>query len=174
MLADSNWANVTAARRMGLQTHYGNVLSETAEDEIDLYGIGRLLALTPNDEVNALAALHFGDVFGRASVYQLPLGDKPSGRRREGIPQHLRGRWVFREDATYEHLAARMRAGAVIKRTGISEEFDYDAFMQRYGASAIPLFIVRGPRDVEICTVAKPISPKPGHTLISLVDPKSE
>lgn len=25
--------------------------SETAEDEIDLHGIGRLLALTPNDEV---------------------------------------------------------------------------------------------------------------------------
>ena len=51
VLVDSNWANVTAARRMGLQTHYGNVLSETAEDEIDLHGIGRLLALTPNDEV---------------------------------------------------------------------------------------------------------------------------
>lgn len=54
---------------------------------------------------------------------------------------------------------------------GISEEFDYDVFMQRYGASAIPLFIVHGPGDVVICTVAKPLSPKLGHTLMSLVDP---
>ena len=79
-----------------------------------------------------LAAPHFGDVFGRAGVYQLPLGLSPSGRRRQGIPQ------------------------------------------QRYGASAIPLFIVRGPGDVVICTVAKPLSPKLGHTLISLVDPNDE
>jgi hypothetical protein len=46
--------------------------------------------------------------------------------------------------------------------------------MQRYRASAIPLFIVRGPGDVVICTVAKPLPPKPGHTLISLVDPNDE
>ena len=73
VLADSNWANVTAARRQGLRTCYTNVLTEGAleEIEIELDGVGRLLALTPNDEVNALATLHFADLFDRAQMYQL-------------------------------------------------------------------------------------------------------
>ena len=170
VLVDSNWANITTARRDGLKAYYLNILDEGVEDEVDLYGLGRLLSLTPNDEVNALAALHFGDLFGRANVYQLPLGDHPSGKRRESIPEHLRGRWVFRGDATHELLRTRVQAGATIKRTNLTEEFTYDAFLERYGESAIPLFTISGKGDVSIMTVANPPTPKAGQTLISLVD----
>ena len=38
---------------------FGADLSEGVLDEINLYGIGRLAAVTSNDEANALAALHF-------------------------------------------------------------------------------------------------------------------
>lgn len=173
VLVDSNWTNVTTARRDGLTAYYLNILDESVEDEIDLYGIGRLLSLTTNDEVNALAALHFGELFGRANVFQLPLGDHPSGKRRESIPEHLRGRWVFRQDATHEFMQARVRAGATIKRTNLTEEFTYQDFIERYGESAIPLFILRG-GDVSIMTVANPPTPKAGQTLISLVDEPEE
>jgi len=173
VLVDSNWTNVTTARRDGLTAYYLDILDEGVEDEIDLYGIGRLLSLTPNDEVNALAALHFGDLFGRANVFQLPLGDHPSGKRRESIPEHLRGRWVFRQDATHEFIRARVQAGATIKRTNLTEEFTYQDFVERYGESAIPLFIIRG-GDVSIMTVANPPTPKAGQTLISLVDDPKE
>ena len=174
VLVDSNWANVTAARRAGLKAHYLNVLDEGAVDEVDLYGIGRLLAMTPNDEVNALAALHFGEVLGRANVYQLPLGDKPSGKRRESIPEHLRGRWVFRRDATHEFMSARIQAGATIKRTNLTDEYTYEDFLERYGESAIPLFTLRGRGNVSIMTVANPPTPKAGQTLTSLVDEPEE
>ncbi|MEE8134991.1 MAG: sodium:proton antiporter [Gemmatimonadales bacterium] len=173
VLVDSNWTNVTTARRDGLTAYYLNILDEGVEDEIDLYGIGRLLSLTTNDEVNALAALHFGELFGRANVFQLPLGDHPSGKRRETIPEHLRGRWVFRQDATHEFMQARVRAGGTIKRTNLTEEFTYQDFIERYGESAIPLFIIRG-GDVSIMTVANPMTPKAGQTLISLVDEPEE
>ena len=68
VLVDSNWANVTAARKAGLSAYYANVLSEELLYDIQLDDIGRLLALTPNDEVNSLAALHFVDIFGRSEV----------------------------------------------------------------------------------------------------------
>ena len=171
VLVDSNWTNVTTARRTGLRAHYMNILAEDAVDEIDLYGIGRLLALTPNDEVNALAALHFGEVFGRSNVYQLPLGDSPSGTRRDDIPEHLRGRWVFRRDATHEYLSGRLRKGGAIKRTKLSDTFDRTAFAERYGEDAIPLLIVRARGDVSVVTVTNPPSAKPGDTLVSIVDP---
>ncbi|MDZ7681462.1 MAG: NAD-binding protein [Fodinibius sp.] len=72
LVADSNWKHIYRAKDMGLKTYHGNVLSEFALEEIDLDGIGRMLSLTPNDEVNSLAALRFGDIFGRSHVFQLP------------------------------------------------------------------------------------------------------
>ncbi|HCT55196.1 MAG TPA: hypothetical protein DF712_22335, partial [Balneola sp.] len=47
LLADSNWDNVSTARKSGIDTYYGNILSEYAADEIDLEGIGKMLSLTP-------------------------------------------------------------------------------------------------------------------------------
>src|SRR5690606_17317593 len=43
-LVDSRWPNVTHARQDGLATHFGSILSERVLDEVNLYGIGRLLA----------------------------------------------------------------------------------------------------------------------------------
>mgnify|MGYP006173109369 CR=1 FL=1 len=47
----------------GLRAHRGSILAEFIEDELDLVGIGRLLATTPNDEVNALADVSPGFVW---------------------------------------------------------------------------------------------------------------
>ncbi|KPJ97265.1 MAG: hypothetical protein AMS20_17230, partial [Gemmatimonas sp. SG8_28] len=171
ILADSNWGNVSAARRDGLRTQYANVLTEQALEhlELQLDGIGRLLALTPNDEVNALAALHFGEIFDSSHTFQLPPRDQEV--EAGGIPKHLRGRYLFRPDATYEQLIGRFRSGAVIKVNRLTDEFDFEAFRELYGETAIPLFTIRESGEVLIMTVQSPPTPKPGHTLISLVDP---
>lgn len=172
VLADSNWTNVTAARREGLRAHYLNALAERAVDEMDLGGVGRVLALTPNDEVNALVALHFGEVFGRSNVYQLPTGDEHKGGRRQTIPTHLRGRLLFGSNATFEHLSSRYRNGWIVKKTNLTDEFDYADFREYYGDAAIPMFLIRDRSDVAIFTENNPPTPRAGHVLISLVEPK--
>lgn len=171
VLADSNWGNVSAARRAGIRANYLDVLSEHAVDEMDLGGVGRVLALTSNDEVNALAALHFGEVFGRANVFQLPTIAEQKGGRRQGIPQHLRGRFLFSKDATYEALANQFQSGAIIKKNRLTDEFDFDDFRERY-PDAISLVLIRSTDDVALFTATDPPSPKPGHLVISLVVPR--
>ena len=59
VLVDSNRSNVKAARMAELRAHEANALGDFIDEELDLQGIGRMLALTPNDEVNALAAQRF-------------------------------------------------------------------------------------------------------------------
>jgi hypothetical protein len=173
LLADSNWGNVAAARRAGLRAHYANVLTERALErlELELDGIGRILALTPNDEVNALTVIHFGDVFERAQTYQVAV-KKREGKQQPDIPQHLRGRYLFRADATHEHLSARFVSGAVVKTNKLTEEFDFDGFRSLYGDSAIPLFAIGESGRVQVLTAEAPTVPKVGQTLISLVDPQ--
>ena len=74
----------------------------------------------------------------------------------------------------HEFLSTRIQAGATIKRTNLTEEFTYDAFLERYGASAIALFTISGRGEVSIMTVANPPTPKAGQILISLVDEPEE
>ena len=121
-LVDTNRGLVAQARLAGLSTFYGNVLSEEADEGLELGGLGKLLALTPNDEVNTLAALHFAELFGRADVFQLCPPDAPA------TSAEMRGRELFHADAHFDDLEQRVAAGARIKRTPLTDEFDFEAF----------------------------------------------
>ena len=169
-LVDTNWSNISAARMNGLPTHYGNILSEETLESLDLIGIGRLLALTRNNEANSLAAVHFIETFGRAEVYQLPPGTNGPASFDETTP-HLRGRYLFGPEITYSYLADRLAAGATLKVTSLTREFDYSAFRSLYGESVTPLFIINEARQLVVATVSQPLAPRTGHTLISLFGP---
>jgi NhaP-type Na+/H+ or K+/H+ antiporter len=170
LLVDNNRGNASAARLEGLPTAFTSVLSEDALDGVAQSGLGRLLALTPDDEVNALAALHFREPFGRAEVYQLPPR-KGGSPRVESAPPHLRGRYLFAPGATYDALDARFAAGHVVKVTRLSEEFDWAAFRERYGEDALLLFLVPEPGLLQVSVADRPPSPRPGQTVIGLVRP---
>ncbi len=173
-LVDSNWANVSAARQEGLKSYYQNILIEDLSEDIELDGIGRLLAVTPNDEVNSLAALHFIEDFGRSQVYQLPKVSKFSAKSEESIPQHLRGRLLFGPEATFAYLDQKFASGATLKKTPLTGEFSYESFKKFYGDKALPMFIIR--KDNTLIVLASDTTPKPmaGQFLISLVDKGTE
>lgn len=170
LLVDTNQRELVAARMEGLPTFWASVLSEYARDELELGGIGRLLAMTPNDEVNALACQEFLDFFGRAEVYQLPT-KAISTERREPVSTHRLGRRLFAVDLTYHRLAERFAEGATVKTTPLTAEFDYRAFRDRYADTATVLFSIDETGRVTIATVDSPLNPRPGHRLISLISP---
>lgn len=173
-LVDSNWGNVSAARQEGLKSYYQNILIEDLSEDIELDGIGRLLAVTPNDEVNSLAALHFIEDFGRSQVYQLPKVSKFSAKSEESIPQHLRGRLLFGPEATFSYLDQKFTSGATLKKTPLTGEFSYESFKEHYGDKALPMFIIRKDNTLVVLTSDSTPKPMPGQFLISLVDKGTE
>jgi NhaP-type Na+/H+ or K+/H+ antiporter len=173
LLIDSSWSNVQTARMAGVPSHHASILSEHVVDQIDLGGIGRLLALTSNDEVNSLAALQFSDLFGRAAVYRLaPKGEQSS--RTKTASHLLRGRLLFAEPTTFDELNARVAAGATVKRTKLTEAFTLESFHAQHGSDARILFVVGDQGQVKICAVDEPPAPKAGQTIVSLVTPQPE
>jgi len=166
-LADTNRDNIRHARLAGLPSYYGSSLTEGALDHIELGGIGKLLALTANDEVNSLTGLNFSEVFGADSVYQLPPGDLATASD-ESLPgRHLRGRFLFRTDAGYWQLTERFDAGAYVKTTGLTDTFGYEEFLQHY-PDAVPLFIL-GDQKLSVVTVDGSEVPGPGQTIMAIV-----
>lgn len=172
-LVDSNRQNVTAARLDGLRTRHGNILSESLQEELNLGGLGRLLAMTPSDEVNSLAALAFTETFERAGVFQLPTAQVSTRTKGTGGENRAAGRRLFAPDATYDELTRRLTAGATIKKTLLTDEFDFDAFREQYGARAIVLFVVGKSGRISVCTSEEPLNAVSGQKLISLVDVES-
>lgn len=170
LVVDASWTNISTARMAEVPTFYGNILSQYALDEIDLGGIGHLMALTSDDEFNSLAVLQFANVFGRANIFQLPSESEEKGAK-DAVSQHLRGRLLFDPKITYHYLSGRFAAGAIIKTTGLTEEFDYDAFQTYYGGTAVPFFMIDQNGNLTVFATDNPPKPRPGQKLISLVTP---
>ncbi|HRW05347.1 MAG TPA: cation:proton antiporter [Caldilineaceae bacterium] len=165
-LIDSNQQNVIHARLQGLDIEHGNLLSTFVEETLDIDGIGRLLALTSNDEANALACQHFEDEFGSENVYQLQPS-RPTGK------QHTRnlvplGRLLFADDATYGNLEQMVQRGATIKRTLLTSQFTFSDYRTRHPADqALVLMAIQG-KQVIIPTADQPLQPQAGWELLSL------
>jgi len=171
-LVDSDYFRVREARMAGLPARYGSPVTERVEQDIDLRGIGRLLAVGANDDANSLAALHFAGIFGRSSVYQLHPEPPTLPRLESAAPAHLRGRTLFREKVTYMELERRYRDGARIRRTRLSDEFTMEDFLDKHGDRALPLFLIQneGTRLYVFSTGDQPAF-KPGDIMLSLVLP---
>lgn len=171
ILVDTNPFNAQQARAAGLPTFQGSALADDLREDIVLAGVGRLLAMTPNDEVNALTAMEWAEIFDRAEVYQLPPHRANDGQALTTTPA-LRGRPLFKQGATYEHLMERLSAGARIETTIIAPEQVEHPTRRRQAVTdnSIPLFMIGDDGALIIITADRPVSKRPGRLLISLTD----
>ena len=175
MLIDANRDHVAAARLEGRTAHYANVRSDYVLEQLPLDGIGRLLALLPNDEVNALAAMHFQSLFGRQEVYVLPrVGQDDVADSSERMRSDAAGRVLFGPGLDYAELDDRWRWGARFKWTNITEEFGFEDFRELHGNRAVPLALADGAGRLRFWTAEKPLEPAVGDRLLSLAEEPSE
>lgn len=109
LLIDTDPYNVTRAIAGGLTARRMSALAEEAAENLDLRGIGRMLSMTSNDEVNALSTGRFARVFGRREVFQLAPGKRRSGQN--AVPDEYLGRIIGINGLTYDRLDERSRQG---------------------------------------------------------------
>ncbi len=173
MLVDSNWMHVTAAMGEGLRARHGNVLSPLLADEIELSKIGKLFAVTSNDEVNSLAALHFSDVLDRSEVYQLSPAAGGDGGSDIAVPRRLRGRILFDLSLTYARLSRLFEAGGTIEKLTVEEGFSMDEFAASATATIVPLFLLR-PGQLLVFTADMKPTARQGSVLVYLKVSASE
>lgn len=167
-LIDSDWENIRRSRMSGLPCLYGSALAEQTHEEIDFSGIGKLLAVTSNNEVNSLACLHFAEEFGKQEVYQLPFSAAKEGRH-EVVPMSHRGRLLFGPELSHAPLTELMQGQPRVKKTKLTKEFDYGSFRAEHGEAASPLFVLKPNGTVLVCTVKGLPDPRPGDLILSIV-----
>lgn len=168
LLLDSNYRSVAESRLAGLQAHHGNALLEDTLEGVDLGGIGRMVAMTSNDEVNTLAVLRYPEIFGRSEVYQLPSAGGESYK----TPSHLRGRILFGTQTTYDFLEEQIAGGASVKGTPLTNSFTYEEYLAE-NQGAIPLGLIMQGNRLTLFTADIQPHPRPGQTILSLAPANS-
>jgi hypothetical protein len=167
LLIDTNPASVQSAQMEDLPVVQANIASDYILDEINLVGIGRMLAMTSNDEVNSLAVLSFRELFDRSELYQLP---PRVIRGVEAVSRPLQGRLLFAQDLTHRAIADRFAAGAIIEKITLSEDFGFPAFKKAYGDQGTPLFLITENRELFPFTLDVDLAPQPGQSILCLID----
>lgn len=166
LVVDTNYEKLSTARMAGLTTQRASIVSEYTVEEMDLAGLGRLIALTPNDEVNSLGCQEFRQEFGTANVFQLTPRDIDSSHR-VTTSEHLRGRYPFSSAPTYDQIENLVARGAIVKKSPLTENFKLTEFRERYGSDAIILFVIHENNTFDVFTDEMKL--KAGDKLISLV-----
>ncbi|RME87234.1 MAG: hypothetical protein D6785_02305 [Planctomycetota bacterium] len=170
LVADTNPYYIHKARINGIPGYLGNVLWEEALEEMDLSGLGKVLAFTANDEVNTLACMHFRDIFGRANVYQL----SPEKERNQGeFNPNLQGRILFQEGLSLEKIRELKNQGYIFKKTHITDQFTYQDFQDQHQNQAIPLFLLDTKGNLQV--ISKDEKPDfEGKVVIALTPPAAK
>lgn len=169
LLCDSSWDNIRAARMEGLETFFGNPVSEYADQHLELVGIGHLLALSPQRELNVIASMRYRPEFGANNVYALLSRTETTSSEKHQISAQHRGFTLFDDDITYSKLASLISTGAQIHKTKLTEEFDFYKFLEANAGEAIPLFAVGPKGKLETFVAQGKFVPGPGWTVLSLL-----
>jgi len=171
LLVDANKAHIAEAKSEGLEAIQGDILSQKIQDEIKERDIGRLLAVTPNDEVNLLAAIEYSESFGKSGVYLLTPGSK-SKAFQELLAKYRVGRFLFNPTATFDYITARFVSGSSIKVIVIDHDFDFKKFQEDY-PKAIPLFFITMSKKLIVISKDKPINPLPGYKFYCIMSERN-
>jgi len=173
LVVDNQWPNISAARIAGLQTYFARSFSDFISDEVELGGIGRLLALTPSYELNSLVTLHYLDVFGRKDLYQISCEGIREAEAEPTAP-HLCGRYVFGREVSFDDVSRMFDAGASVRVTKLTPEFDYQAFTAR-NPDALPFCIIDEVGRTTVFAADADPKPRPGQKIVAIIQaPVSE
>ncbi len=169
LLVDTNWGRIRKARMEKLQTFYGNPVSEQADRNLDLVGMGRMLALSAHNSLNTLACMHYRMEFGRNEVFTVQTASETELSDARKASPHLAGKALFGREITFSGLSALLAKGWKIRSTGLTDSFTFESYAQQYENRFVPLFAVSARGKLEIFTPEKEVHPLPGWTIISLI-----
>ncbi len=168
ILADSSAFNVEQAHNDGLRAYHRDVLTDSIMDEVDFSGIGHVLSLTPNDEVNSLASLHFKDVFDSHSIYQLAHPDEKENP--DVVQSRFGGQTLFGSDITYEKLSLSFSTGAKLYTVDVVDVEQFSSKLDQF----IPLFVITPTKELLIWTADEPPILQVDQTVIGILNEEDE
>ena len=174
LTTDSTWENIRLARMDGLETYFGNPVSEHADRNLNLSGLGKLLAMSGRLNLDTLACLRFKSEFGVNNIYELKTTREKHTEDKHIVSTKHRGYELFSEDADYGNLAYRLRNQAEIKSTQLSDEFTFEQYLKKYEGGIVPMFAIDDKQRLHVFVANDEMQPEPGWAIIAMIDKEND
>jgi len=174
--SDTSWSKVRKARQSGFEAYHGNPTSGHAEENLDLQGIGKLLALSSSRDMNALAGIHFTGEFGSNAVFTLESASDDDVFERFDPANRHRANPLFDSKLSYSMLKRMLREGEVrhvVLPEPAKKEETPNAVADLIAQEEIKMFAINKDRKLFIYGSGEPFTPKAGWTIIVLTPPNS-
>ncbi|AVF72845.1 MULTISPECIES: cation:proton antiporter [Vibrio] len=171
LMTDSNWEYISQVRMLGLDYYYGNPISSHADDNLNLIGIGQVVALTPDQHFNIMACMQFVDEFGEDKVHCLQkVKTNSNDSEKHSVAQEYHGKLLMGGNVSYTQLASMLSRGAEVKHTKLSDNFTYQDYLAHHkGSSVVPLFHVEEKGKIQFCDDPEQFEPTTTSTVVSLI-----
>lgn len=163
-IADSSWHNLRSARLAGLPVFYGEILSEFAEESLEISHVRTVLAATSNDAYNSLVCTQIAPEVGQRRVFQLPLGNADDDPR--SVARTNRGNIAFGRDVVFERLWRLYVRGWQFYKTRLSESYGYSDFLGDRPPDSIEIAVLTNEGHLEFMAANHDREPRIGETLV--------
>ena len=171
LITDPSYRRLRDARQAGIDTFYGEILSEVTEHHIEFNRYGYLLALTGNESHNALVCTDLSPEMNRNATYQLSASGRDDHRK--SVSYTLQGRSFLNEKTGLEDLMRRHWAGWVFRFTVLSETYTPDIYRELLPEDAL-IVMVQRKSGLSFQTAEAPIKLQVGDRVLSYVPPETD
>ncbi|TDL84152.1 sodium:proton antiporter [Palleronia sediminis] len=166
LITDPNRGNLRRAREIGIDTFFGDILSETAELQIEIAGYKTIVAATDNDAYNTLVATDLAPEFGRENVFQV---EREKSSVRHSLPSTLGGQSIA-GGATYHELNRRMWRDWTFRVTRLSEEYTIEDWRAKRPEAEILAWIDTSD-EIQFVSDDADVAAGPGVRIVSMLPP---
>ncbi|MEY1555836.1 cation:proton antiporter [Yoonia sp. R2331] len=168
LMTDPNFGHLRGARAAGIPTYSGDILSEGAEQRLELVSYATLVAATDNDAYNTLVATDLAPEFGRDNVFQIARATSDNARHQ--LPSTLGGKGMGL-DATFAEMERMFRAGWTFRTTRLTEEFTLEDWRaERPDARLVARISAKG--EIKLIARDEDVKPAPDVRVLAFRPPE--
>ncbi len=165
LVVSDSWKNLQQSRLQGIPIHYGEILSESVEENLELADMGYLLATTGNHAYNSLVCSVFIQHFGRNRVFQIATNEKKTEKKQ--LSGLFRGKVLFGGNLVYKELILQYIEGWRFQRTKLTEEFDFETLMTTHKGRLKPFIRIKNNGELDLDFFENQSEAVAGDTIIS-------
>lgn len=166
LMVDHSWGQLRNARLENIQTYYGEILSEIAEQDLDTSEYSYLLAASYNEAYNALVCNHFNAELGQSNVYQLRVEESGKGAQ---VAHTLRGHALGDENYILDVLVGYHYRGWWVKATTFTENYSFEDFDAELQSLYMPILLIDKKKNIQFYSEEHKLAPQAGDTLIAFM-----
>lgn len=169
LITDPNPGRLRSARAAGLQTYYGDILSEAAEHGVEFIAYDTMLVASDNDAYNTLVATNLAPELGRAAIWQVARVKET--RTRHALPTYLGGQPLAGQ-RTLREFRDLVAQGWRFRTTQLTEEYTLENWRAAQ-PEGLALAAVDG-RSLRFLGPEEQPGGKPGTRIVWMAPPEAE